>query len=120
MEQFEKVCKGLEELRNFADTDVHPVVSPDNWDVYSDLCDLIDEFGTDALALIRQQQARIAELEEAQKPIPPVVEQEMDEVCSCIDDVYYCGKCRCRLYRFAEKNKYCSNCGKAVKWNATD
>ena len=74
----------------------------------------------DALALIRQQQARIAELEEAQKPIPPVVEQEMDEVCSCIDDVYYCGKCRCRLYRFAEKNKYCPNCGKAVKWDATD
>jgi predicted nucleic acid-binding protein len=61
----EKVVKGLEELRNFADTDVHPVVSPDNWDIYSDLCDLIDEFGTDALAVIRQQQERIAELEAA-------------------------------------------------------
>lgn len=61
--QFEKVCKELEELRNFADTDVHPTVSPENWGVYSDLCDLIDEFGADALSLIRQQQERIAELE---------------------------------------------------------
>lgn len=66
MEQFEKVCKGLEELRNFADTKVHPIVSPENWGVYSDLCDLIDEFGTDALALIRQQQERIKELEAGQ------------------------------------------------------
>ena len=65
MEQFEKVCKGLEELRNFADTKVHPIVSPENWGVYSDLCDLIDEFGTDALALIRQQRERIKELEAA-------------------------------------------------------
>ena len=58
-EQTEKVCKGLKELRNFADTDVHPVVSPDNWGVYSDLCDLIDNLTSDALALIRQQQERI-------------------------------------------------------------
>lgn len=106
MEQFEKVEKGLQTA----------VDSDWMWRK----ADYIAMCCKDALALIRQQQARIAELEEAQKPIPPVVEQEMDEVCSCIDDVYYCGKCRCRLYRFAEKNKYCSNCGKAVKWNATD
>lgn len=61
--QFEKVCKGLEELRNFADTKVHPIVSPENWGVYSDLCDLIDEFGTDAIALIRQQAEKIHELQ---------------------------------------------------------
>lgn len=59
-EQTEKVCKGLEELRNFADTDVHPAVSPDNWDVYSDLCDLIDKLTSDTLALIQQQPEQAA------------------------------------------------------------
>jgi len=32
----------LDDMRMFADITLHPVVSPDNWSVYSDLCDLID------------------------------------------------------------------------------
>ena len=32
----------LDGMRMFADITLHPVVSPDNWHVYSDLCDLID------------------------------------------------------------------------------
>ena len=106
MEQFEKVCKGLQTA----------VDSDWMWRK----ADYIAMCCKDALSLIRQQRARIAELEAEQEPIPPVVEQEMDDVCSCIDDVYRCGKCGCRLYRFAEKNKYCPDCGKAVRWDATD
>lgn len=31
----EKVVEIINELRNFADYDVHPVVCPENWDVYA-------------------------------------------------------------------------------------
>ena len=33
----------IEEIRAYADTDIHPVVSPENWDVYAELCDMLDE-----------------------------------------------------------------------------
>ena len=39
----DKVLQEIDELRAFADSDIHPIASPDNWDVYSELCDLIDE-----------------------------------------------------------------------------
>ena len=38
----EKVITHLDDLRQFADVDVHPIVSPENWDIYSTLCDYID------------------------------------------------------------------------------
>lgn len=113
MKQFEKVEKGLEICTGSTEYE-DCITCPYHEDYYPNVCQYAKD--KDALALIRQQQARIAELEAEQEPIPPVVEQEMDDVCSCIDDVYRCGKCGCRLYRFAEKNKYCPDCGKAVKW----
>lgn len=54
------------------------------------------------------------ELLKAQEPVSPTIKQEMDEVCSCIDDVAYCGKCGAYIGRL--KQNYCSNCGQAVKW----
>lgn len=33
----------IEEIRAYADTDIHPVVSPENWGVYAKLCDMLDE-----------------------------------------------------------------------------
>ena len=33
----------VDEFRSFADNEVHPVVSPDNWHIYSRLIDFIDE-----------------------------------------------------------------------------
>ena len=33
----------LDEIRQYLDNNLHPLVSPNNWDVYSDLRNLIDE-----------------------------------------------------------------------------
>ena len=35
----------LDEIRQYLDNHLHPLVSPDKWDVYSDLVDLVDELG---------------------------------------------------------------------------
>lgn len=35
----------LDEIRQYLDNNLHPLVSPNNWDVYSDLRNLIDELG---------------------------------------------------------------------------
>ena len=35
----------LDEIRQYLDNNLHPLVSPNNWDVYSDLVDLVDELG---------------------------------------------------------------------------
>lgn len=58
---------------------------------------------TDAISLLK-----------AQEPIEPIVKQEMDDVCSCIDAVAYCGKCGAYIGRL--KQNYCHECGRAVKW----
>lgn len=29
----------------------------------------------------------------AQEPVKPIMRREMDDICSCIDNVAYCGKC---------------------------
>ena len=55
------------------------------------------------------------ELLKAQEPIKPIIKQEMDDICSCIDNVAYCGKCGAQIGRL--KENYCSNCGRAVKWD---
>ncbi len=43
MSDLEKVIAHLSNLRQFADVDVHPVVSPENWYIYYTLCDYIDQ-----------------------------------------------------------------------------
>ena len=54
------------------------------------------------------------ELLKAQEPVSPTIKQEMDNICSCIDNVAYCGRCGARIGRL--KQNYCSECGQAVKW----
>jgi len=35
----------IDEIRRYLDNYLHPLISPDNWQVYSDLVDMIDELG---------------------------------------------------------------------------
>jgi hypothetical protein len=63
-EKREKVIRRLEKLREYADSEVHPIVSPDNWGIYSELRDLIDEAEEDALALLKAQEPRVMAYEE--------------------------------------------------------
>ena len=37
-------CK-IDEIRQYLDNNLHPLISPDNWQVYSDLVDLVNELG---------------------------------------------------------------------------
>jgi len=52
----EMVITHLDDLRLFADVTVHPVVSPDNWNVYSSLCDYIDQIKTEVEILLKEQE----------------------------------------------------------------
>ena len=56
MTDIEKVIEGLKELREYADSEIHQIVSPDNWSVYSRLRDLIDETENNALTLLKTQE----------------------------------------------------------------
>lgn len=66
MNDLNGVIEGLKELREYADSKIHQIVSPDNWSVYSRLRDLIDETDNKALALLKKQEARVMTLEELQ------------------------------------------------------
>lgn len=35
----------IDEIRLYLDNNLHPLISPDNWQIYSDLVDMIDELG---------------------------------------------------------------------------
>lgn len=110
MELREKVIKGLEKLREYVDSEVHPILSPDNWGIYSELRDLIDETENDALALLK-----------AQEPVEPVVDKNTS-TGECEDPwgrLFFCGACGKRInekYDPDEDDKYCKHCGQAVKW----
>ena len=56
MPDWEKVLTHLDDMRLFADTRVHQIVSPKNWEVYSDLCDFIDLVKGEILALLEEQE----------------------------------------------------------------
>lgn len=55
MTRQEKAIKKLEELRNYANNTIHPIVSPDNWEVYSKFCDIIDEIEIETITLLKAQ-----------------------------------------------------------------
>lgn len=98
----EKVIGILDELRNFADNDVHPVVSPENWHVYSELRDLIDEAEASIITLLKEQEA-----------IKPIYNEEKYG-----DHLPHCGSCKKVLPNnavYGEIN-FCYYCGQAVKW----
>ena len=100
----EKIVEIFSELRNFANNDVHPAVSPENWCVYSKLCDLIDEAEENVLALLKEQE-----------PMKPKVKHF--ELHYASYDEYenraYCPKCG---IQFIQQVNYCPKCGQAVKW----
>ena len=62
MTDMEKIITHLDDMRLFADTRVHQIASPDNWEIYSDLCDLIDLVKEEVLALLKEQQQLIDEI----------------------------------------------------------
>jgi hypothetical protein len=96
MEQFEEVCKGLQTA----------VDSDWMWRK----ADYIAMCCKDALALIRQQQERIKELEAGNKSKPVKTSTN-----SYGHKFYYCPNCG-RWFEF-RKLAYCDQCGQKVKWD---
>ena len=88
----------IDELRRFADNRVHPIVSPDHWNVYSQLVDFIDE------------------LDESLKEQDPVLPP------SHLWETYSqtrhgeCPKCGADINEY-DNSKCCGRCGQEVKWN---
>jgi hypothetical protein len=84
----EKVIECFEKLREYADSEVHPVVSPDNWNIYSELRDLIDKAEKYTLALLKAQGPRVATWEEAQANVqdgPFIIFEVRDSTGSKVD-----------------------------------
>lgn len=42
-ENYLEVEYKIDEIRQYLDSNLHPLVSPNNWQIYSDLVDMIDE-----------------------------------------------------------------------------
>lgn len=94
MSNREKVIEDFEKLREYANGKVHPVISPDNWNIYSKLRDLIDEAEEDVLALLKAQE---------QNPIST----------SGLIHWLACENCQAPIN---PEDKFCHECGQAVKW----
>lgn len=106
----EKVCKGLE---------VH--IKPNSRCVgcpypNNGLCG--DQLYSDVLALIRQQQERIKELEAGQKQEPVLLENQHKPYGHFINAnspwISRCPKCGKKVE--GKQIRYCKYCGQAVKW----
>ena len=95
----ENVITLLDEMRMFADLKVHEIVSPDNWNVYAELCDMIDKAKDDALSLLKEQ-------EEANSKVSIPVEETYRR--------YKCGKCGNTVLL---DYTFCHKCGKEIDWN---
>lgn len=80
-----------QEVLNYLDNVLHPIVSPDNWNVYSELHDMIEE-------LPPAEPVRHGKWE--MKPDP----------FGFFDEIPVCSECGCTT-KMREKTKYCPNCG---------
>ena len=96
------ISEKLEDIRNYIDVELHPVVSPDRWDVYSELRDMVD----DIITLLKAQEPRLV----------INIHKAYNNVLN--PDVPWVGKCPKCGKRVSGKNltRFCMYCGQAVKW----
>lgn len=105
MAEREKVVSVFNGLRQFADMDIHPIVSPDNWLVYSKLRDAIDVAEEDIITLLKEQEA--------------VTEYVMDEyqpTCKACGFRPFVGYIPSLEWMRERGFKFCSHCGQAINW----
>mgnify|MGYP007092155669 CR=1 FL=1 len=114
----ENVIKGLQNLRDAIATDfIHEA-------------DQAVETIDDAIVLLKEQKGMMLALEqsnavngylnaEVERLNGLLKEQEaVEPICQIIFDVpyYLCGSCKTMLNMYAVKAKYCSQCGRPVRW----
>ena len=86
----EKVIKWLEEISDYFFSVYHHSKDGEEINKAKDRCDAVE----DALSLLKEHE-----------PVKPIER----------NGFYYCGSCRYAL--MTNHQKYCSDCGKKVKWN---
>ena len=98
MNDKQKITEEIDELRNFLDVELHPAVSPDRWDIYSMLCDMVDELEAVVLALLKEQETA-------------TIKKAKEHVFGLYGGI--CPKCRNWIQ---SAYSFCGFCGQAVKW----
>ena len=100
----EKVITHLDDMRLFADTRVHQIVSPENWEIYSELCNFIDLVKEEILDLLKEQEAKKGTWQWKIHGKPESGGMLGEAICD------QCGK---STYATAVKGdlNYCPNCG---------
>ena len=101
----EKVITHLNNLRQFVDVDVHPIVSPENWDIYSTLCDYIDQIKEEVEMLLKKHEPIL--LENQHKPYGIDTNANSPWISRCP---------RCGKKVEGKQTRFCKYCGQAVKW----
>ena len=56
MADLKNVVLALDDLRDFVDEKVHPIVSPENWNLYAEIIDSIDEMREVVISLLKEQE----------------------------------------------------------------
>lgn len=108
----ENVIKGLEKLREYADSEVHPILSPNNWGIYSELRTLIDEAEYEILDLLKEQEPRKPHYTTLRYLVNGTeVTVRHPECPRCIENGLVLWDAE------IEKGQaYCKRCGQVVKW----
>jgi len=75
-----------------------------------------DEMTYSAYSTLHDEISLLDNFLKVHEPVKPIMRLEMDDICSCFDNVAYCGKCGALIGRL--KQNYCSNCGREKKWDA--
>lgn len=113
----EMVITHLDDLRLFADVTVHRVVSPDNWDVYSSLCDYIDQIKTEVEILLKEQEAK----QVIKQTYHVMMNRDYENPVEVTRYDWLCPTCKSLLCRdidvIDDNYHFCKVCGQAVKWN---
>ena len=105
----EKIVSVFDGLRPFTDTDIHPIVSPDNWLAYSNLRDVIDVAEENIVDLLKEQETKWIHREDMDF-IDKYKRTHFHGMCT------NCGFVHDFIDGHTGQYKYCPQCGRLVKW----
>ena len=99
MNALEKAITHIDDLKLLVDLNVHKIVSPDNLDVYMDLCNLIGVIKGDVLEQLKEQEPT---------HVDTVYSDDFGNVLLCECGCMWVGAANSRM-------NYCPGCGKELE-----
>ena len=106
MNALEKAITHIDDLKLSVDLNVHKIVSPDNLDVYMDLCNLIGVIKGDVLESLKEQEQKCGRWEPLTGMAPPEYHgHKICSICECFApyDPLHVGR--------EKLSPYCPGCG---------